>query len=65
MDVLSKTGINWNDFGVLSKTGINWNDFGVLSRTGINWNDLGCVKPRQGSIGMILEVIEQDGHQLE
>ena len=26
LDVLSKTGINWNDFGVLSKTGINWND---------------------------------------
>ena len=21
LDVLSKTGINWNDFGVLSKTG--------------------------------------------
>ena len=30
---------------VLSKTGINWNDFGVLSKTGINWNDLECVKP--------------------
>ena len=30
---------------VLSKTGINWNDFGVLSKTGINWNDLGCVEP--------------------
>ena len=29
---------------VLSKTGINWNDFGVLSKTGINWNDFGCVK---------------------
>ena len=31
LDVLSKTGINWNDFGVLSKTGINWNDMNVLS----------------------------------
>ena len=31
-NVLSHTGINWNDFGVLSKTGINWNDFGVLSK---------------------------------
>ena len=39
--MLSKTGINWNDFGVLSKTGINWNDMNVLSRTGL--------------IGMILE----------
>ena len=39
--MLSKTGINWNDFGVLRKTGINWNDFGVLSKT--------------GSTGMILE----------
>ena len=29
---------------VLSNTGINWNDFGVLSKTGINWNDFGCVK---------------------
>ena len=29
---------------VLSKTGINWNDFGVLSKTGINWNDIECVK---------------------
>ena len=32
LDVLSKTGINWNDFGVLSKTGINWNDMNVLSQ---------------------------------
>ena len=32
LDVLSKTGINWNDFGVLSKTGINWNDLNVLSK---------------------------------
>ena len=32
--MLSKTGINWNDFGVLSKTGINWNDFGVLTKKG-------------------------------
>ncbi len=29
---------------VLTSTGINWNDFGVLSKTGINWNDFGCVK---------------------
>ena len=28
----------------LSRTGINWNDFGVLSKTGINWNDFGCVE---------------------
>ena len=40
LDVLSKTGINWNDFGVLSKIGINWNDMNVLTR--------------QVSIGMIL-----------
>ena len=40
---------------VLSKTGINWNDFGVLSKTGINWNDIECGEPVQGSIGMILE----------
>ena len=32
MDVLSKTGINWNDFNVLSRTGINWNDFGVIEQ---------------------------------
>ena len=31
LNVLSNTGINWNDFGVLSKTGINWNDMNVLS----------------------------------
>ena len=34
LDVLSKTGINWNDFGVLSKTGINWNDFGCVEQDG-------------------------------
>ena len=34
LDVLSKTGINWNDFGVLSKTGINWNDLDVLTQYG-------------------------------
>ena len=39
---------------VLTRTGINWNDFGVLSKTGINWNDIGCVDAGQGSIGMIL-----------
>ena len=32
MNVVSHTGINWNDFGVLSKTGINWNDFGVIEQ---------------------------------
>ena len=32
LECMSKTGINWNDFGVLSKTGINWNDFRVLSQ---------------------------------
>ena len=31
MNVLSRTGINWNDLQVLSRTGINWNDLGVLS----------------------------------
>ena len=55
MNVLSRTGINWNDFGVLSKTGINWNDLSVLTKTGINWNDFGCVKPYRESTGMILE----------
>ena len=52
--MLTKTGINWNDFGVLSKTGINWNDFGVLSKTGINWNDI-MWSAIQELIGMILE----------
>ena len=28
LNVLSKTGINWNDLNVLTNTGINWNDFG-------------------------------------
>ena len=39
---------------MLSKTGINWNDFEVLSN-GINWNDFGCINYVQVLIGMILE----------
>ena len=41
--MLSRTGINWNNFTVLSTVGINWNDFGVLAKAGINWNDLGIL----------------------
>ncbi len=49
--MLTRTGINWNDFGVLSKTGINWNELGLTS-----WL-IGMIEvlTKQELTGMILE----------
>ena len=65
---MSKTGVNWNDFGALSKSGINWNDLGILSKNGINWNDfyllLAATAVRAQSAGLSGVVTDETGGRL-
>jgi len=49
--LISRTGVNWNDFEFLARAGL-LEYFGTLTKAGINWNDMNVLS-RIALIGMI------------